>query len=82
MILYASTVWAQCITSLYLHSFPIGWILLLATVYISGTKILNSWLGEGMVPSVLNSESNQIIKELYNMDKHKRTQAVEKSQNT
>lgn len=50
MILYASTVWAQCITSLYLHSFPIGWILLLAPVYISGTKILNSWLGEGMVP--------------------------------
>ena len=25
-----------------------------------------------MVPSVLNPESNQITKELYNMDKHKR----------
>lgn len=29
-------------------------------------------LGEGMVPSILNPESNQITKERYNMDKHKR----------
>lgn len=49
--------WVQCVTSLYLHSFPIGRILLLSPVYISGTKILNNWLGDGMAPDAAPDDS-------------------------